>query len=295
MKRAVYPVSALKRRLPEAEIWEEPSLPSEGALRRGVVPPLLWAPDGLVWSGALCDRLREAGWKEIPVVLLEGEEARPLNRITAALECENRAGAYTWEEQARIYELCRTYGLLEEAERIVPLVVPGKRDFSHVERYLSLPASFREMVREGKVDLKTAWEVRDLPDPVGGLVSYYPHRMTFSERRQILVMLAEIVRREGLDERAAMHRAGELLASPKPLEAVWRARFPRLAGMEDSFAASRRRLLDGTGVALEAPPGFEGHSLRVSFRFSSRTEFGRRMKALSKLEEHLDEFLSFLG
>ena len=101
------------------------------------------------------------------MVLLEGEEARPLNRITAALECENRAGAYTWEEQARIYELCRTYGLLEEAERIVPLVVPGKRDFSQVERYLSLPASFREMSVRARWISRRPGSVRDLPYPAG--------------------------------------------------------------------------------------------------------------------------------
>lgn len=259
---------------------------------RGFAPPLVCSGSVLIWSRGLFDCLVDAGIEEHEVVDVEGSE---LDLLLFALSCENRPGGFSWEERERLFFFCRDRGLLPEAERIMALVEPGKRDFSHVETFSVLPASLRAMVSEGLTDIKTASAVSSLPDSVVGLVRFYPGRLSFSERRQILLWFKECFIREGWDEEEAIKNMAALLADSNPFEAARRLRFPMLTDMQERFYELRQRIVGKGGVSLQPPAFFEGGSFSVSFKFESKKQLAKKIEVLRRIEENADELFSFLG
>ncbi|MEM5947435.1 hypothetical protein WKV44_02650 [Spirochaetia bacterium 38H-sp] len=265
---------------------------SDVLLKKGFAPPLVCHGDELVWGYGLFSALVNAGAEKHEAIDIDGDTA---DLLVFALSCEGRAGRYSWEERERLFFFCRDAGILEYVDRIIPLVEPGKKDFSHIGVFSQLMPSLKAMVADNLVDIKTASYVSSLPDSVLGLIRFYDGRLSFSERRQILIWFKDCFVREGWDEESAIEKMTEILASSTPFEAVKRMRFPMLSDMQRDFARLRKNLTAKSGVALEAPDFFEGAAFSVSFKFESKSQLERRIEVLKKIAENADELFSFLG
>ena len=81
-------------------------------------------------------------------------------------------------------------------------------------------------------------------------------------------------------------------------EQLRRRRFPRLAALEDSLAATIKALRLPAGIRLSASPGLEGGRLRVEFDAESTTELrelSERLSAATATDEMAEIFALLAG
>jgi hypothetical protein len=293
-------IEALDR---ELDLFPEGPAPADELVAGGFHPPLPIGGEILIWGHRLVRAARRLGVPRLPCRLVEMTE--PVDLLALALRLEDRAGRYTWEEKERMLAwLARRAGDRPDSWlRLEPLIEGAGRArvFAGIRRYDRLSAPLQAMVRRGRLDLKSAARLDGLPADVfelleraeaGGPGSGPAVRLSSSERRILLEELREAARRSGRDPADLLRRA---LQAVDPREEIRRLRRPELAALEDRFAALRRRLLDGTGIRLAAPAGFEGDGFQVSFSFESRQALRGRLAALGGLEERSDELFDLLA
>lgn len=291
-------IDALDR---ELDLFPEGPAPADELVAGGLHPPLPIGGEILIWGHRLVRAARRLGVPRLPCRRVE--MTQPVGLLALALRLEDRAGRYTWEEKERMLAwLDRRAGDRPDSwSRLEPLIEGAGRArvFAGIRRYGRLSAPLQAMVRRGRLDLKSAARLDGLPAEVFELLeraeagSAGPAvRLSSSERRILLEELDEAARRSGRDPADLLRQT---LRSADPRGEIRRLRRPELAALEDRFAALRRRLLDGTGIRLAAPAGFEGGGFQVSFSFESRQALRGRLAALGGLEERSDELFDLLA
>jgi len=210
-----------------------------------------------------------------------------------ALRMEGRIDAYSVAERARMAAFMKRHHIARDPE-IDALVLSRGSFLPEAERFLALPEPLQNAVSAGFVDVKTAEKAAELPGDMAGTCIGHAGSFTFANRRKFITLLWEVWKRDELPEDALGALCAELFAQSEPLAALYSRRYPLLSAQEKEFANFCRRTLSGSGVTLLAPPYFEGGSFSVEFRFRSKAELARRIGALQKAGEEVDELFRLL-
>jgi hypothetical protein len=274
---------------------DSPPVPAE-LLQRGLHPPLAASGRHLVWGFALLAAARAAGVRQLACRRLG--PLPPAQMLGLALRLENRAGSFSWREKENLLAYARGPGRSEEGPlRLAPLapLIEGHEDAhldSRLERYASLPAASKRLVAAGQLDLKSARLLGQLPAQVLEIAGSAP--LTFSRRRQFLLLLREVARREQLPSAGVTALAARLLAAPRPLAALEGLRFPMLTALRERFEELAAALWRGSGVRVEPPPYFEGGTFSVRLEFASPESLRRKIAVLRKIQGQADELFELL-
>ncbi len=278
-------IAALSRRF---DVFDALRSYDRDLLEARLFPPLPVCGDDLVWGFAILREAWRAGLQELPVA-----DVRQSERLLCALKLENRSGRYTPEEQVSIYTLALEVGAAGDPEQI-SVAVTGKRGFfQKMERISKLPDYLAAGVNNGRLDIGTAERIAGLPE-AACIKAISSNTLSFSQVRHFLMYLDEIRRRDGLGAKETVALADELLAAEDPVDAISTIRNPMLAELKKKFERVRDRYTEHTGLQLTAPANFEGDSFHVSFSFSTRLEFIRKVRKLEKLEEGCEELEELL-
>ena len=280
---------ALAQRDRRFDIFDMPRVASGAPAFR---PLVLVAPDaGLVWGHRLLDGM-DAEIDPVPALLVSPDTGED-RLLLLALDLEGRAGRYSWREVDRICAVAERTGMPDLVHRLDP-----ERDLTVlVPRYRALPEALKTALDEELVDLRTAERTASLPEAVIMTLLDLSRQISFSRRRQMLVAVEEILRRDGPSGNRPAESLLESLDAVEPrdrFDLVMRLRYPRLTRMESLVESVRRETLGGTGVNLEPPARFEGERFRISFDIRSVDELRRRLAAIQKLEHRLDDLLEIL-
>ena len=254
------------------------------------------APQRLVWGFRYLRLWSELADRSCPVLVCS--QATEIELLVYALAAENRAGAFRWSEIDRVVSACeaasRTPGDATESLTTVLRYLDRDHDVRPpLERYRRLPAHAAAALDCGTIDFRTAEAIPARLDDALGCLLPSIERFSFSNRRLVVRLSIELIRRDGLDAARLADALDERSAS-EALRWLRQRRYPRLTAMEDHLSEVRRRRLAGTGVEIDPPPNFEGDAYRVSFRLSSQEELRRRLSAAATLTEDLDGLLDLL-
>jgi len=263
---------------------------------RGLVPPLPVAGDDLVWGFPILAAAGRSGVDEL--ACLELEPGERVSHLAVALRLEDRCGAYGLQEQARVYGFLSEAGLTGEPEKLTGIagLLTARAPAAWLKamgEFVSLPEGLGRLVAENVIDLKTASRARSLPRTFFELLEREKTRFSFSERREISLLLWEIGRRDRLTQDAIESLADELfsLADPRPrLRALRYPEYTRLAGRLAELTAGLAR----DGIAVAPPDGFEGEEFSFSFTAASRAAYARRLAALTGFEDKVDGLFELL-
>ena len=266
--------------------------PHDNLIRGGFVPPLpveQGAAGGtLLWGWAIAHRAAELGVAELRVAPAPVD---PRAAFAVCLHLEARAGRYSWDERDQIARYAESRGVTLDAE--LSGLIAGDAGLAETLRhYRALAPVRRRAVTEGFIDLRTAARLGALPE--GALDALCAARLSFSARRQILLMLAEVVARDALDPEAAAELARAIVATDDPLAAARVARMPRLSAMERRVSEIESVLREDGPVRLVPPPGFEGESFDLVVRLARPRDIERAIAALTRLRTDAEELFDLL-
>lgn len=278
-------IAALSRRF---DVFDAGRSYDRDLLVAGLFPPLPVCGDDLVWGFAILREARRAGLQVLPV-----EDVPQSKRLLCALKLEDRSGHYTPEEQVSIFKLALELGAAEDPQQISAAVTGKRGFFQKMERISKLPDYIASGVNNGRLDIGTAERIAGLPEAACKNATS-SNTLSFSQVRHFLMYLDEIRRRDGLGAKETVALADELLAAEDPVDAISMIRNPMLAELRRKFERVKDRYTEHTGIQLTAPANFEGDSFNVSFSFSTRLEFVRKMRKLEKLEEGCGELEELL-
>jgi len=124
-------------------------------------------------------------------------------------------------------------------------------------------------------------------------------KTSLNKQREIVTLVAEIARREGIDPRhvLAEDRLSRMLdaqdldrnqKTQRIRRLLRQRRFPALVAAEDKFHALRQRLKLGDNLQLAPPRDFEGTRFTLTLNFESLEEVGRLRVKLDELVDHPD-------
>ena len=261
-------------------------------VERGIYPPLPVMGEYLVWGFRLLDVFRAADTGSVRTVRLPDA---PAEAVAAALNLEDRRDEYSWKEKERLAELIERFRLSGEEKRRIEGLVQTKGSFlASLIQYRPLPAELKRMVEAGALDLKTAWTVRGLPEDALPRLRGLAADISFSRRRELFVLTAEVAIRDDLSGSQLSDFLGILEEAADPAEAVRRARFPELEELEENFGAFKERFLAGSGIDLRAPKNFEGSRFSVAFSFETDRQLDRILGALHTLRDNTNELYRLL-
>lgn len=297
---------------------------SEVLIRNGLTPPLpvSAAPEPhLIWGFAVARRAAKMGIGELATRDVHVDAVQGLE---LALALENRSGEYSWPEQDRIVSYMDEQMAVASAGdgavssrraevvgRISRIVRGDTSLVDLIARYRTLGAEIRSMLHDGLINLRSAVRIRTLPEAFLMGNRAVLERLSFSNRRQFLEVLAELwVHGEpsggisGLgsarEEAPAVEQAG-LLASaeaalngPDPVQGLLALRYPELTRMKRGFSEVAARATGGAEIRIDPPPSFEGDEVTVHFSFRSARELDEKLGSLSQLREYSEELLGFL-
>ncbi len=296
------------------DIFHSPPVSSPELLNAGLYPPLPVSGDVLIWGFSILDTARKKGLDTLSCLDLPGLTQAEM--LALALALENKPGSYTWAEKEGMWQFLnqetgdtRQESGAENAGKTdheyvratqlltaeLVLKIEGRQDPSWAQKiaaFSRFPPGLKELVNEDQIVLKTALLTATLHEPVFlGLKKC--RSLSFSRRRQFLIQLEEIGRKEALSGKEILTLAVAALSEEKPLEAVRRRRYPQLSQAEARFSL-RLELLQGSGITLEPPPYFEGNSYSINFSFQSGPGLARKIHHLERLREQADELFSLL-
>jgi hypothetical protein len=290
------PLENLRSLSRDFDLFDPPDRDWTALLAAGLAPPLAVSGGALVWGFALLAAAERARIAELACVELApaGREAM----LAIALHLENRAGAYSLPEQGRLYAFLTVSGdadRLRESRDLVALITPEKPDtwLKEMAHYRALPDQLKHMAVGRLLDVKTAYRVKSLPAEFFFRLGQDKHRFSFSERRQFALFLQEIACRDGLDEAGILDLAGMLLDQADPLAEARARRFPEYTGLLSRFFEITASL-EGAGVRVLPPEGFEGEEFTFGFSVTSRAVFERKLAALKNFEDQVDRLFDLL-
>jgi hypothetical protein len=250
-------------------------------LHTGCLPPLPVMGNYLVWGFQVLKAAVREGADTLACVSIDGA---PEGGLKLALTLENRADRYTWREKADILACIRYFPEMDPGEDLLSLVQTDGSFIPPTEIFLKLPEHVRKAVDSGLIDIKTGERIADLPGPAFTLLLPILRTLSFSSRRQFLLMLTETAKRDRLGGAEIAAFADTLLTSPAPLEQLKHRRYPQLTRMEQRLEEYRGKYLRGTGIECVPPPNFEGEDFTLRFRWKSEEQLHRTIANLSRLK-----------
>jgi hypothetical protein len=247
----------------------------------GCIPPLPVMDNYLVWGFHVLKTAVREGADTLACVSIEGG---PEGGLRLALILENRADRYTWEEKADILACIRNFPEIIPGEDLLSRVQTDGSFIPRTEIFIKLPRHIRKAVDSGLIDIKTGERVADVPGPAFTLLLPILRALSFSSRRQFLLMLTETAKRDGLGGADIAALADTLLTSPTPFEQLKHRRYPQLTRMEQRLEEYRGNYLRGTGIECIPPLNFEGEDFTLRFRWKSEEQLRRTIGNLSRLQ-----------
>ncbi len=283
------PVDKLGSFSSEFDIFFRSYTPSEELLRKDLYIPIPLCGKKIVWGFHLIEAAESMGLKSL---ICREVEDDTVGLLKLALTLENRREGFSWEEKAHIYKLLVDNNCVDRWSELAPLI-DSKGSFVRLtEKYLLLNETLRSMVDNNEIDLKNALRIGDLPEEV--LTFIRKSKLSFSQRRVILSNLYEIWKRDKLSKKQFLNVVQRVLSAKNPQREAEKIRYPELARMEERYCRFKREELDGTGIELSHPPGFEGDSFTVSFSFSGKEDLSARIESLKLLRDKCDRLLELL-
>jgi hypothetical protein len=277
-----------------------PDSPHPELVRRGLYPPLpvLVSPArgkierALIWGKAVLETARAFGAGSVQVREIDEKTLPPGDALLVCLLLENRQDGYSWEEMEGIADFMGKAGIADDGT--IADLVSSEGGLRHIGRFRGLGEALRRLVSAEKIDLKTAEYLSSVPGAVFDELEALLDSLSFSERRIFLKTLAEIIKRDRMDQDAALTLCSGLRDSQEPLEKLHRLRYPELSSLEERFSAAAARALKGSGVTLKPPPCFEGSRYSVSFEFENGRVLKKKIRALENLAGEEDELFALL-
>jgi len=279
--------------------------PEQGTLQelvaKGLHTPLPICSDILVWGYEILRTARSLGLRQLSCLVIPSRPRHEM--LSLALKLENRAGSFGWPEKENMLRFLDSIppaggslpaAVIDLLAELSPLIEDHRDPQLAVKigTFAALPETLKDLIAEGRIDLKTAARVQSLP--AGVFHQLLSSRLTYSRLRQFLNELFEVSRKQNLSDRDIIAEAEAALKDERPVEKIHRLRFPVLTAMERSFAALEQELLQGSGVQLKPPPYFEGEEFSVTFEFNSAKTFIRKLDSLHSLEGRLDALFELL-
>jgi hypothetical protein len=245
---------------------------------------------------------RGLGWDSMRARVLE--QASPY-------ECSLKAiAANALERPLNLIETSRALRLLDvhapggqaPPEDAAALGLPAHAGLAaRLKSLCRLPAEVQDAVLEEAVSFAMACELGRMEE---GLALAHARllrqlKTSLNKQREIVTLVAEIARREGIDPRQVLaeERLTRLLDAPdvdhnqktQRLRRLLRQRrFPALAAAEDNFHRLRQRLALGENLHLAPPRDFEGTRFTLTLSFEGLEEVGRLRAKLDELLDHAD-------
>ncbi len=268
--------------------------PDPTMLREGFYIPVPITGTSILWGFHVINAASRCGVHALFANLVPPGSTSALLAIALALE--DRAGRYEWDELERVCEIAGGIDALDERLRGLLFGDNHKNGIERLRAYSALTEQGKELVNSGGLDVKTAFRMRGLHEGALAFLAANESfaRLTRSEKRIFCEYAYEAIMRDTIEGEAQISFLGETLASGHPLAEMEKARFPRLAEKGKKLDELRKKNLSGSGITLEAPPQFEGDSFTISFSFSSRKSFCRRLESLRKIEDSIDELIGLL-
>jgi hypothetical protein len=294
-----YSLQKLRSLSREFDLFEPDARDWAPLLESGLCPPLPVAGGALVWGFPILAAAERARLGELPCVELPADDGVEL--LTIALRLENRPGAYSRREQARLYAFLTAAGLEERVEQaperrgLIGLITEERPAawFRQMREYAAFSEPLKRLLDENLLDMKTAGRARSLPEAFFELLYSEKSRFGFSERRQFVTLVWEIAQRDRLTADDAMTLAREALSEKDPWPRLRALRCPEYAKRLAAFSAIASAL-EREGIAARPPAMFEGESISFGFTATSRAVYERKLAALGRFEEQVDRLFELL-
>jgi hypothetical protein len=245
---------------------------------------------------------RGLGWDSI--------RARVLQKASF-YECSLKAiAANSLERPLNLIETSRALRLLEQSapggqvppEDAAALGLPTHAGMAaKLKTLCRLPLEIQDAVLEEAVSFAMACEIGRMEEgPAVAFARLFRELKTsLNKQREIVTLVAEIARREGVDPRQVlaeerltrMLEAQDLDRNQKTQrlrKLLRQRRFPALVAAEDNFHSLRQRLALGENLQLAPPRDFEGTRFALTLNFESLEEVGRLRVKLDELVDHPD-------
>ena len=269
-------------------------------------PAVVWN-DRVVWGFHYEEILnvQAAALQLVPVLNITPDEQVPVDgedvqvkAVRCALDAEARAGDYRWSEIDRVVSYLERVLSPNVAGYPVPTPIrsaidPARDVLELLRRYRRLAEPLRAALDARQIDIRTAETVPDrLVSTVPALLTAL-ETLSFSDRRQVLRLVVELWRGGDVDV-ADILATAELHERNDILERLRRLRYPVVSDIDTAMAEFRDRYTRGTGVDVAFPRNYEGEFLNISFRVRSRAELERRISALERMKEEVNDLVGLL-
>ncbi|MBI5581377.1 MAG: ParB N-terminal domain-containing protein [Deltaproteobacteria bacterium] len=269
------------------------------------VPPLVvpGAAGFIIVSGfrriAACQGL---GWDSIRARVLQ--KASPYECTLKAIAANSLERPLNLIETSRALRLLDQYAPGGQAppEHAAALGLPTHAGLAaRLKTLCGLPAEVQDAILEETVSFAMACEIGRMEE---GLAVDFARlfrqlKTSLNKQREILTLVAEIARREGINPRqvltedrlSRLRDAQDLDRNQKTQrirKLLRQRRFPALVAAEDNFQSLRQRLALGSNLQLVPPRDFEGTRFTLTLNFESVEEVSRLRVKLDELVDHPD-------
>jgi hypothetical protein len=279
--------------------FQESFCPLADLLKKELYPPLpLWergdrAGCTIVWGKRIVERLSELAIKEVLVRKFDPRELTLTEALIVWIGLEQRKGGWRWTELADLYQYVQEHRI-SLPEPLLTSLVGSEGNWHRVEQFNQLSEPLQQLVSEEKLDLKTALRVKSIPPHAIELLKPVLESLSYSERRILLRLFYEVVQRDHLESPQSLDLATRLLRTSKPLEELYRIRYPSLHRLQETYHETVDTLVKGTGIKVTPPPCFEGTQFKVEFSFEKGNQLQRKALTLQKLSETIDPVIETL-
>lgn len=279
--------------------FQESACPVEDLLKREIYPPLpLWDRGErygwtIVWGKRTVEKLSALPIKEVLVRKFGPGELTLPGALILWIGLEQRKGGWSWTELRDLYQYVQEHRI-SLPEPLLSSLVGSVGNWHRIEQFNQLSEPLQQLVSEEKLDLKTALRVKSIPpQAIEGLIPVL-ESLSYSERRIFLRLFYEVVKRDRLESPQSLDLATRFRHTPKPLEDLYRIRYPSLHRLEETYHATVDTFLKGTGIKVTPPPYFEGTQFKVEFSFDKGSQLQRKALILQKLSERIDPVIGKL-
>jgi ParB family chromosome partitioning protein len=277
---------------------------SIGRLGLRAAPLVLPAAAGFIIVSGFrrIDACRELGWDSIRARVLQ--KASPYECALKAIAANSLERPLNLIETSRALRLLDQYAPDGQAppEDTAALGLPTHAGMAaRLKTLCRLPAEAQDAILEEAVSFAMACEIGRMEEELGVAFArlFRQLKTSLNKQREIVTLVAEIARREGIDPRhvLAEDRLSRVLdaqdmdrnqKTQRIRRLLRQRRFPALVAAEDKFHSLRQRLKLGENLQLAPPRDFEGTRFTLTLNFESLEEVGRLRVKLDELVDHPD-------
>jgi ParB-like chromosome segregation protein Spo0J len=265
-------------------------------------PPLLISKKGgsyaIVCGFKRITSCKELGFKSVPAFVCK-DQPDPLRCLFMSFWDNLPHRRFNPVEKALILQ--RFAPCLDE-QRIISEILPllqlhaHTREFKRYLRIGELPHEAKEALAKDELALDAALLLLDFEASarISLLQFIVELRLTVSRQKEVLELIHEICRREGVspleiitDQAVREISSRKELSQPQKSFYVhqWlrKRRYPQLSERESNFAAWLKELHLESNISIQPPPYFEGKTRSVRFAVSSHQEMGQVLEKLFSL------------